>query len=66
MKWKTPDKIRHGDKQIRKYFAFTPTELDDGYTVWLESYTVEEIWYEVETDSAMSHWKSLKSYRNSR
>ena len=38
MFWKTPFKNKPGDVRVVKYFALTPTELSDGYTVWLTSY----------------------------
>ena len=66
MKWKTSHKNIHGDKTTRKYFALFPTELDDGYTVWLESYFSEEVWYEYQNDTTMSHWKSVRTFSQKR
>ena len=42
MKWKTEEKPQSGDKRLTQYFAFTPTDTDDGFTVWLEYYWAEE------------------------
>lgn len=43
MKWKSEPHIERGTKRISKYFAFTPVETTDGYTVWLQNYwAVEE------------------------
>ena len=61
MRWKTAAKNKHGDKRIEQRFAFLPTELDDGYTVWLEPYYALEQWYENNTDTAMSHWRIVKT-----
>ena len=56
MRWKTATKNKHGNKQIQQYFAFLPRELDDGYTVWLETYYALEQWHE-----NMSHWRIVKT-----
>lgn len=61
MKWKTATKNKHGDMQTQQYFAFWPKELDDGYTVWLEPYYALEQWYENSADTAMSHWRIVKT-----
>ncbi len=42
MRWKTELKPNTGDKRLTQYYAFMPTDTDDGYTVWLEYYWVEE------------------------
>lgn len=42
MKWKTPSRLKHGDQRVSKYFAFVPTNLSDGNTVWLECYYARE------------------------
>lgn len=62
MQWKTPERIKHGQTDVRKYFALLPTELDDGNTVWLEFYYSEEVWIEMNAEYAMSHWKSVRTY----
>lgn len=41
MKWRSAEP-RHGDLRVSRYFAFFPTKLDDGHTVWLSSYYVKE------------------------
>jgi hypothetical protein len=40
MIWKTK---KEGDRKIVKRFAFFPVELDDGNTIWLESFTREKV-----------------------
>ena len=60
MRWKT-EKTEDGTERVVRYFALFPKELDDGYTVWLETYYAKEIWYEFETDSSMNHWKTIKT-----
>jgi hypothetical protein len=40
MKWKHPPAPRLGDERTETRFAWLPTKLDDGYTVWLETYSV--------------------------
>ena len=43
MKWVTEKPIpRDGDKRRAEYFAWKPTKLDDGHTVWLEWWGREE------------------------
>lgn len=47
MRWKTKAKTprpNEGDKRTLEQFAWFPAELDDGHTVWLESFYVEQIW----------------------
>lgn len=41
MRWKT-ETPKIGDIRERIKFAWTPTKLDDGHTVWLEQYHVTE------------------------
>lgn len=45
MKWKTTPLPSDGDVRTRTKFALFPVELDNGYTVWLEIYTVIERYY---------------------
>ena len=39
MKWKH-ESPKLGDRRIEERMAWIPTKLDDGYTVWLETYRV--------------------------
>ena len=39
--WKTPE---HGDKRVITKFALIPKTLSNKTTVWLRSYTAEEIY----------------------
>jgi hypothetical protein len=41
MKWKT---IKLDDRKTVKRFAFLPTELESGMTVWLEFYKIDLIY----------------------
>jgi hypothetical protein len=40
VKWKHTAAPRLGDERTEIRFAWLPTKLDDGYTVWLETYRV--------------------------
>lgn len=47
MKWETPKpkpKPGHHDCRIIPKFAFFPVKCNDGITVWLEKYWVEQRW----------------------
>lgn len=44
MRWKNKGP-KAGDRRTIKRFAFLPTPLDDGITVWLEQYYVKQGWY---------------------
>jgi hypothetical protein len=43
MRWKTNQNPTTGDRRLQQCFAVMPTDTDDGYTVWLEYYWVEEL-----------------------
>lgn len=58
MRWKTAEKIKSGDVNYHRYFALWPTELSDGYTVWLESYWAKEVWHE-DTYDGFYGWKTV-------
>lgn len=60
MRWKT-EESKPGDKRIVKYFAFLPTTLTDGWTVWLESYFAEEE-YTYYTSEGNSKWAIIKTW----
>jgi hypothetical protein len=60
MRWKTNKGRKDGEKRTVQYFAFFPTHLDDGYTVWLERYWVTEQW-EVYSDPRLNNWRILKT-----
>lgn len=57
MRWKT-DKQKTGDRRVVKYFAFCPTELNDGHTVWLEHYYALETWDDGTTSTGFGYWKT--------
>jgi hypothetical protein len=73
MKWKTkkpgqsePEK---GDTRWVDRFAWIPTPLDDGHTVFLEKYRVEQQYKEVDIVVGVSPvsltaltWKDVRSY----
>jgi hypothetical protein len=42
MRWKKKRHPNVGDIRIKTKFAFLPTKLNDGYTVWLEKYEIIE------------------------
>lgn len=44
MRWKTKSKNRTGDTRVVARFALLPTQLNDGHTVWLESYWAVDTW----------------------
>jgi hypothetical protein len=58
MKWKTKHEPRQWEKRIVTYFAFLPTKLDDGYTVWLQSYWAVESWDDGTTSIGFGYWKT--------
>jgi hypothetical protein len=46
MKWKTPappPRSVAGEKRTSRRFAFFPKKLDDGFTVWLRRYNIDEV-----------------------
>lgn len=55
MKFRRP---RHGDTRIREKFAWLPTEMSDGVTVWLEFYLLRERFHHSSdrTGSAHRYW----------
>ena len=60
MKWKTNNMT--GSKRITSAYAFIPTKLDDGYTVWMETYWVTETWDDGTTsDVGHGFWKNRKT-----
>jgi aminopeptidase N len=56
MRWKT-NTLQNGNRRTVKYFALLPTDLDDGYTVWLESYWASEVWDDGTTSTGFGYWK---------
>lgn len=45
MRWKSrplPDLPKDGDRKVSAVFALWPTRLEDGTTVWLTAYFLEE------------------------
>jgi hypothetical protein len=61
MKWKTDAVLQSGEKRVVENFAFLPTELDDGYTVWLQKYYAVEIWDDGTTGIGFGHWKTKQT-----
>lgn len=66
MHWKKKPLPEFKDRRISRLFALFPRTLDDGYTVWLETYFVEEVfeltyngpdWVEVSKWSMHSDFK---------
>mgnify|MGYP003564266940 CR=1 FL=1 len=62
MKWKTPKGLKTGDKRQVQYFALLPTELGDGYTVWLERFWAEETYDECKYDGLSGVWTRTRSW----
>jgi hypothetical protein len=60
MRWKTSEQPKDGDTRIVRRYAYTPTNLDDGYTVWLESYYAVEKWRVIHF-YGQNHWKLIKT-----
>jgi hypothetical protein len=58
MRWKTPPP-EPLVRTIRR-FAWFPTDMDDGYTVWLESYTSVEEQVEIR---GVFYWIAKKKYQ---
>jgi hypothetical protein len=64
MRWETQPKTpKSGEKRKVQYFAFFPTELDDGYTVWLENYWALESWDDDTTSTGVGYWKTIRTQR---
>jgi hypothetical protein len=61
MRWKSWQGPKSGEKQIVKYFAIAPTKLDDGYTVWLETYWAVETWDDGTTSTGVGYWKTTRT-----
>lgn len=61
MRWKTPPKTKQDTERVARYFAFFPTELDDGYTVWLEGYYAKECWEVYITNSYLNSWRTART-----
>lgn len=58
MKWKSYQSPKSGEKRVQKYFALWPAKLNDGYTVWLQSYWATEIWDDGTTSTEHNgYWK---------
>ena len=66
MRWKhTKDDrnfIQRGRTRHTKRFAWLPTKLDDGTTVWLESYWHTQRWDDGTTSGEEGFWNSGKRY----
>ena len=42
MRWETYNRPKDGETRVITRFAFLPKKLDDGYTVFLERYSVKQ------------------------
>ena len=62
MRWKSWAVPKRGDKRTVKYFAFWPTKLENGFTIWLEAYCSEEEW-RTAPDGDMGYWKSIRAWK---
>ena len=58
MRWKSHTSPKSGAKRVQKYFAIWPTKLNDGYTVWLQSYWAIEVWDDGTTSTGFGFWKT--------
>ena len=64
-----------GDKQTITRFAFLPTDLNDGVSVWLQRYYVEQeyrpnqitrmSWTDLGYIECVPGWKDIKTYKKS-
>lgn len=43
MRWMTDPRPKLGDQRVITRFAWFPTNLGDGYTVWLEQFMILQI-----------------------
>lgn len=62
MRWithKNRKPIDPGEVQFVKYFAFIPTKLDDGFTVWLEMYWAEQKWF---VGMSEGFWETTRTF----
>lgn len=62
MRWKSYTGPKSGAKRVQKYFAIWPTALNDGYTVWLQSYWAIETWDDGTTSTGFGFWKTNGIY----
>ena len=65
MKWKTKPDPKHGDKRYREVFAFLPVETKwEGvkYTVWLESYGVDEMYFKYPNHPHLNEWQIIDRF----
>ena len=63
MRWKSWVGPKAGDIRAVKYFAIWPNKLDDGFTVWLESYWAQEEWRN-DPHGHAGYWKSIRTWGN--
>lgn len=61
MRWKSWVGPTAGNKRTVKYFAIWPNKLDDGFTVWLESYYAVETWDDGTTSTGFGYWKTIQT-----
>lgn len=64
MRWNSYKYPKSGEKRVQRYFALWPTKLDDGYTVWLQSYWAIETWDDGTTSTGVGYWKTNNAYSN--
>jgi hypothetical protein len=57
MKWKSSEP-KDGDKRTRRVFAWRKTKIGD-YIVWLETYEIDEIFYE-HISTTPGFWSEIK------
>jgi hypothetical protein len=63
MYWQSWQDPKPGETRVSKYFALWPAKLDDGYTVWLESYWAIETWNSGEFGTGFGYWQTTKTSR---
>ncbi len=64
MRWKT-EVCKYpeiGDKRVVKRFALLPVDLEDGFTIWLESY-YEELEFQKVNYVPFEDWEKVRCFQ---
>ena len=66
MRWKTKEVIEERPISYERRFAFLPTKLNDGYTVWLCHYWAKIHWFKPYPNAYPNDWRqdNIRYYYN--
>jgi hypothetical protein len=65
MKWKTKPDPQHGETRTRTIFAIFPVVTkwkDTEYTVWLETFAVNEMYFEYPNHPHLNQWEIIDRF----